>query len=57
MAAVVLPRRPRLLALVQLAVALWLVAATGCHCQTVPSYPSQPVPSYPYRESSLLHLL
>ena len=56
MAAVVLPRRPRLLALVQLAVALWLVAATGCHCQTVPSYPSHPVPSYPYRESSLLHL-
>ncbi|RLM79084.1 hypothetical protein C2845_PM12G06650 [Panicum miliaceum] len=45
--AVLLPRR--LLALVQLAVALWLVASTGCLCQNVPSYPTnpQPVPSYP----------
>ncbi|PUZ74667.1 hypothetical protein GQ55_1G083900 [Panicum hallii var. hallii] len=42
-----LPRRPRLLALVQLAVALWLVASTGCLCQQ--SYPinPQPVGSYP----------
>ena len=62
-------RRPGLLAVAQLAVALWLVALTGCLCQPsyptnpqpVPSYPTQPqpVPSYPTlpRESSLLHLL
>ena len=62
-------RRPGLLAVAQLAVALWLVAFTGCLCQPsyptypqpVPSYPTQPqpVPSYPTlpRESSLLHLL
>ncbi|RLM79447.1 hypothetical protein C2845_PM12G06660 [Panicum miliaceum] len=49
MAVSLLPRRPRLLALVQLAVALWLVASTGCLCQDVPSYPTnpQPVASYP----------
>ena len=40
-------RRPGLLAVAQLAVALWLVAFTGCLCQPVPSYPTQPVPSYP----------
>ena len=62
-------RRPGLLAVAQLAVALWLAAFTGCLCQPsyptnpqpVPSYPTrpQPVPSYPTlpRESSLLHLL
>ncbi|KAG2657022.1 hypothetical protein PVAP13_1KG119985 [Panicum virgatum] len=40
-------RRPGLLAVAQLAVALWLVAFTGCLCQ--PSYPTypQPVPTYP----------
>ncbi|KAG2657008.1 hypothetical protein PVAP13_1KG118600 [Panicum virgatum] len=44
--AVLFPRRG-LLAMAQLAVALWLAAFTGCLCQ--PSYPTnpQPVPSYP----------
>ncbi|KAG2657012.1 hypothetical protein PVAP13_1KG118777 [Panicum virgatum] len=62
-------RRPGLLAVAQLAVALWLVAFTGCLCQPaystypqpVPTYPTQPqpVPSYPTlpRASSLLRLL
>jgi len=40
-------RRPGLLAVAQLPVALWLVASTGCLCQPMPSYPTQPVPSYP----------
>ncbi|KAK8461433.1 hypothetical protein SEVIR_1G037500v4 [Setaria viridis] len=33
----VLPRRPRLLALVWLAVALLLAATSGCLCRSVPS--------------------